>query len=514
MTLPDPILTRRAVLLVKMESSPGVDAAPGVSDALMVSEPAYTINPTVLERNFVRDDISPQGKRVGRVLAGMTFGVELRGNNAANSGNIGDAPRIGRLLRACGYSETAISGSGRIGDIREIDTHAVPVSFATGGSPSVTDFRDYMITCVLGGASATAKLRVTELNGYDTDTLKNETFSAQKKSASGTVTVNATNPLSVVFTIGGTWAVGDTVTAYVGGEKFTHTVPGGGTATTAIATALAALIDLSTDIAASAVGSAATVTFTNDKGGTTVTSGSTALDVGNSGVNVTPTWTGNLALGQTWKVRISPAGIEYAPVSSGFETATLYLYFDGILHKLTGAMGTFSIASEAGQYGTINFEFTGQYNDPVDNDVPSAVYEAVNLPPPIFELAKLRMDSEDITVQSLSFTQNNQIVPRPDANSSDGYYGVRLVGRSPEGGVNPEARRVSEYDFWAKMKSAVGMNFSVRWGTSAGNTVWMKGPQVQYTGLTYQDRDGMRVYDAALSFTRESGDDEVTFLFA
>jgi hypothetical protein len=514
MTLPDPILTRRAALLVKMESAAGVDASPAASDALMVSEPAYTINPTVLERNFVRDDISPQGKRVGRVLAGMTFGVELRGNNAANSGLIGNAPRIGRLLRACGFSETAITGSGRLGEIREIDTHAVLASFATGGSVTSTDFRDYLVTCVLGGASATAKLRVTELNGYDSTLLKNETFSAQKKSAAGTVTVDASNPLSVTYTIGGTWAVGDTVTAYVGGEKFTHTVIGGGTATTAIATALASLIDAGTDIVASASTSTVTVTFSNAKTGTVITSGSTALAIGNSGATITPTWTGNLALGQQWKVRTSPAGIQYAPVSSGFETATLYMYFDGILHKLTGAMGTFSISSEAGQYGTINFEFTGQYNDPEDKDVPNAVYEAVNLPPPIFELAKLRMDSEDITVQSLNFTQNNQIVPRPDANSSDGYAGVRLVARSPEGGVNPEARRVSEYDFWAKMKAAAGMNFSVRWGTTAGNVVWMKGPSVQYTGLTYQDRDGMRVYDAALAFTREGGDDEVVFHFA
>jgi hypothetical protein len=35
---------------------------------------------------------------------------------------------------------------------------------------------------------------------------------------------------------------------------------------------------------------------------------------------------------------------------------------------------------------------------------------------------------------------------------------------------------------------------------------------VQYTGLTYQDRNGIRTYDAQLRFSRVLGNDEMTIV--
>lgn len=511
----NPILTRRALVLAKIETTFGTDAAPTASDALMVSAPQFTANLNVLERNFVRDDISPLARRVGRKVAGMTFGVEIRGNETVDTGLIGDAPRIGRLLRACGFAESATgTGTGRIGSVRDVGTHAVVASWAVGGTPTGDTLREYMITCVLAGASATAKLRVSELNGYDTGVLRNETFKGWKTSTAGTLTFVTTDPLSVTLTVGGTWVAGDTIAISIGGKEVTYTVPGGGTATTAIATALELLIEAITDVNSSAAGSVITITFANDLDGIVVTSGVTALDLGDSGATATPTWTGSLALGQQWRVSVSPTGIVYTPVSSSFEGLTLWLYMDGILHKMSGCQGTFTFNAEAGAYGTLEFTFTGNYTDPIDAKMISGTFENINLSPPIFELAKLVVDSHDVSVQALTYNQNNQIVPRIDANFDEGYNGSRLVSRSPEGGINPEVRQVGEYDFWAKMSAASSMHLSTRIGQDAGNTFWFSSPNAVYSGLTYSDRDGIRVFDAGLSFSRESGNDEVRLIFS
>jgi len=48
----------------------------------------------------------------------------------------------------------------------------------------------------------------------------------------------------------------------------------------------------------------------------------------------------------------------------------------------------------------------------------------------------------------------------------------------------------------------------------AGNRIWMIAPGVQYSGLTYRDRSGIRAYDAGLKFTRQTGNDEIMFLLA
>ncbi len=47
------LLTQRALLLAKLEATPGTDAVPtAVADAVLVADPDFTVDPNVLERNF------------------------------------------------------------------------------------------------------------------------------------------------------------------------------------------------------------------------------------------------------------------------------------------------------------------------------------------------------------------------------------------------------------------------------------------------------------------------------
>ncbi|MCX7219817.1 MAG: phage tail tube protein, partial [Burkholderiales bacterium] len=55
----------------------------------------------------------------------------------------------------------------------------------------------------------------------------------------------------------------------------------------------------------------------------------------------------------------TPNRVEYTPVSTGLKTLTIYYYDDGVLHKLVGAMGTFSLSAKVGDRPTLKFEFTG-----------------------------------------------------------------------------------------------------------------------------------------------------------
>ena len=156
-------LTRKALVTGKIETTYGVDSVPTAAlDAALVSDPDYSIDPTVLERNFVREDLSPLGTRVGRKLASLSFGMELRSNGLTQSGSVSDAARIGTFLRACGYSETGMTGTGTVSAVTEAIGNTVnPSGWAVAGANTATNVNKYRITCVLAGASATAKLRVT-----------------------------------------------------------------------------------------------------------------------------------------------------------------------------------------------------------------------------------------------------------------------------------------------------------------------------------------------------------------
>ncbi len=507
----NPRLTRRTVVLAKIETTVGVDALPtAASDAFLIEAPDFTPNIQMLERDYVHGDLSPVGVRAARRLGMMKMTLEARGN-----GQAGVAPLIGRLLQSCGYSQTVLSGSNQIGSVRDDNLFPSGVTWANGGSPTNSYYMDYLLTCVVGGASATAEIRVDELNGYEPTLLMNENINISTESAAGTLVVDTSSPLAPTITVGGTWATGDLINFNVYGFVGQYTTTSSNS-TDQVGTGLAAAINavLPASIQFADTTSVLTGTPSSATTGTAVTSGSTALALGSSGATVTPTWSGNLTVGQTWRVSVAPPGVLYMPISVNQPTLTIYMYMDGLLHKMTGSLGTFTLDAKAGEYGKFMFEFTGQWNDPIDAALPVILDYPINPEPPTLQLALLRLGSENITVQTLSFTQGNTVVPREDVNSTDGYTGVRITARKPVGGVDPEATYTGDFNFWQKLSQSVYMQFSLRIGSAAGNTIWMKGPNVQYSKASYKDRTGIRVYDAGLSFAREQGDDENLFHFS
>ena len=511
-----PLITRRALVLAKIEDTYNVDPTPDPTlDAVLVSDPDYTVDLNVLERNFVRDDLSPLGHVIGRKLAGLSFGCELRSNGSTNSGSVSDAPILGRLLRACGYAETGVATTGCVGaaTANAANTGPATVFDASGGESTYTEHSNLTVTVVKGGASATAEVRVSGGDGTpDADILRSEAFTATTDSASGTVVVDDADPLAVTYTVAGSWVEGDIITFDVGGFTGTAVAPSTPTPTTVGDALDTAITALHADITGNNVTGVVTVTFANDMDGAVITSATTDFPLGNSGSTTQMTWTGSLVLGDSWTLIVSPKGVRYTPVSENFESVTLYAFFDGVRHILTGCYGTFTVNAEAGQYGTIDFTFTGQYVAPTDVAVPSnAVYETA-LPPQV-ELARLHIADFAAVVNAFTFDQGNTIAVRPDVNGTDGYNGTRIVGRDPTGGIDPEAELVATEDFWAKLAAATQMAFQMRVGTVAGNLVWITAPSVQYTGLTYGDRDGIRVYDAGLRFGRVTGDDEIEIAF-
>lgn len=427
MPTPNPLLTQRAVGLTKIEGTYNVDAVPTpASDAMLVSEPDFTADPTVLTRSFSRNSLSRLPHSIGRKLAGMKFGLEWKG-----SGDPTVAPKLGRHLRACGYAETQVTaGAPQVGAVKTdtlngaITGPTVAWSAATMGANSPPEPIVYKITVSTAGASGVAKVNITPdanavAKGYD--------------AVQTAVTITSATPLS--------------------------------------------------------------------------------LRSAGAGASITPTWAGSLVLNQQWWVIAYPVGWLYTPVSTNFESVTNYLYFDGLLHKMTGSRGTFTLEATAGQFPTATFTYTGQYIAPVDAAMPlNGVYEASL--PPVVQLANLTIDEYLAVVNRFSFDQANTLAPRSDVSSSDGYNGVMMTGRDPKGGIDPEATLVANEDFWGSLASAEQMLLRLRFGSQVGNRSWVIAPATQYTGLTYANRDSLRVLDAGLAFPQWfGGDDEISFFF-
>ncbi|CAA2141478.1 phage tail tube protein [Hyphomicrobium sp. ghe19] len=531
-------LTRRAVVQAKVESVYGVAETLTIDDGILVSEPEFKIDPTVLERDIELPDLSPEAVVLGRRLASMTFKTELR-SNGKTTFTEADAPIISRLFRACGYALTEVASPEVLGAY-QIGQHANTVSWevSSGAKASrvltYTDVPTDGETVTIGAQVYKFKTALTPaanevLIGADADaSYQNLTHAINGTGIPGTHYAAGTlvnTDVSAVFAAPGKTV---TVTALAKGAAANAIVT---TATTDDATwagaTLTGGINIST--AADVVGYAIEITTGGVSGvaqarviatesptqaevivpPATLTSGTPFVIA--DGLTMTPTFTGVLTTDQRWMLWALPKGLRLDPVSENFESVTLAMNKDGILHSMPGSFGTFQITAEAGQYASVEWTFTGKWVDPVDAPFTYPTFEKT-LPAQV-EVARLRIDNFYAVVAKFTYDQANDINVRPDVSSPEGYIGTRITARNPKGGIDPEADTVANQDFWAKLGSAKRMPFQMRVGKNAGNIVWVFAPSTQYTGLTYQDRDGILTFDAELRFSRYNGNDEFCLFF-
>jgi len=101
-------LTRKAVILAKIESTYGTDPTPtGAANAIQVSNLSINqLNAQNVPRDLVKGWIGADAHLVGTKYKECSFDVELQ-----SSGTAGTAPAWGPLARACGLAETVSAGN-------------------------------------------------------------------------------------------------------------------------------------------------------------------------------------------------------------------------------------------------------------------------------------------------------------------------------------------------------------------------------------------------------------------
>lgn len=436
MTVGTPRSTNKVLVQAAIEST--FDTLPTfvpATDSILAMNPDYQAQFQVIQRPIMRPTQSPYPRRVGQKMARLSFATEVAGNDKVKSGIIGDAPRITRMLRACGYAGTARAAAWASTPVRLDTLAAAPtVTLVTAGTLAPTVPVTYVIEVSTGGASGVAKIDVCATDS----------------------TLDA-GPAST-----GRWTGANAVT---------------------------------------------------------LTSGSPAT-IGSKGLTVAFTWTGSLVVGQRWVVAVLPKGVSYVPTSTPTESLAAEAYFDGIRHRISGAFGTFRMVADAGDIARFEWNFMGRYYDPTDTVIPAATYE--DMDPPIFETAHISVGAYGAgkmgynpIAKSVTFDQNNRVVLRESANHADGMLGYRIAGRDPQGGFDPEIELLADNDFWGALSNSPLLPLTYRVGNTVGNSLFCMFPMAQYTGLTYRDRDNIRVHDAGLGYASRGtvGDDEAMFFF-
>jgi hypothetical protein len=205
----------------------------------------------------------------------------------------------------------------------------------------------------------------------------------------------------------------------------------------------------------------------------------------------------------------------YTPVSSAFSSVTLYYNIDGVLHKLTGARGTFSLNTAVGQIPTIDFTMTGIYNAPTDTAAPAVTY-ADQATPVIFKAGNsgaFNMLAYSGCLQSVSMDAGNSIIYRELVGCTKQ---VLLTDRATTGTVVIEAPTIADKDYFtASLTDGSLGDLSFIHGSTAGNIVSLISNRVDIGDPSYSDQDGIHML--SLPYTAvpsTAGNDEFRLVFA
>ena len=182
--------------------------------------------------------------------------------------------------------------------------------------------------------------------------------------------------------------------------------------------------------------------------------------------------------------------VTYAPVSTPSDSVTLFVNYDGIRHKVTGARGTFSINCEVNNIPRISFSLTGIFNAPTDSALPT-VTVSNQASPLIFKngsTSNFAIFGFAAALQSWNLDFNNEVIYRELVG---GTKEVLITDRRPSGTAVIENPALSAHNFFTDYTgTSTGTNTWLH-GTTAGNKVTVSCPQTDLGQPTYEESDGI-----------------------
>ncbi|WP_421793512.1 phage tail tube protein [Hydrocarboniphaga effusa] len=183
--------------------------------------------------------------------------------------------------------------------------------------------------------------------------------------------------------------------------------------------------------------------------------------------------------------------VDYAPVTPGTDSATIYFYEDGRLHKAFGARGTVRMRMQRNNIPVYAFTITGLYGGVTDVAFPAVDTSAYVEPKPVVAgnvTAFSFMGIPTLCLESLEIDLGNSVEYRNLPNCGEA---IRVIQRSASASIEIEGTKVAVYNWWDAVKNATKGALSIAHGTDAGNIIQLSSPNVQLTEPRETENQGI-----------------------
>jgi hypothetical protein len=241
--------------------------------------------------------------------------------------------------------------------------------------------------------------------------------------------------------------------------------------------------------------------------------------VGSGTAGTRPAW-GDLMLACAWAEAVTAVTrVDYTPISTAFQSVSLYWFDDGVRHKLIGARGDVSISMNINGIPVLSFAFKGLYTTPT---------ATANLTPTVsgFMVPQVvnKQNSADLTFggthtpsgapaitggtvypsRGIEFALGNQVDHVPLLTTES----IEVTQRAATCKFSVDLTAAQEVTFMGYVEAATLNSVGLVHGTAAGKKTLLWLPNVQLVNPTLTDVNGKRLVSFDGRAVPSAGNDE------
>lgn len=242
--------------------------------------------------------------------------------------------------------------------------------------------------------------------------------------------------------------------------------------------------------------------------------------VGASALGTAPAWGPLLRACGFAETLTASTRVDYLPVSTGFESVTIYYYDDGVLHKLLGARGAVVIGAKLGEIPKLQFRFVGIDGGDTAAANPTVTLTAFQVPEVvvdansgdvIFGCTHTPSGAPALTGGTTYPSQGLEIDLGLAVNFTAllGQETVDITDRQAQGKVVMDLTAAQEVANMATVKAATGQGLGFTHGSTAGKKSLIFMPSAQMINPSKVEQNGKRLAGYDLRINPSAGNDEL-----
>jgi hypothetical protein len=205
---------------------------------------------------------------------------------------------------------------------------------------------------------------------------------------------------------------------------------------------------------------------------------------------------------------VSSTSVTYAPTSSAEseKSCTIYVYQDGLLWKLIGAVGTMKIDATIDGANTVTFTMQSKYTAPTTTTMATgASFDSSQ--PVVMSSTDVISDGSTVKVGKFGLDLGNDV----QHHFTTGLDEFAVSNRNPS--MNFTKDSISTIAEWTALVAGTNAALSAAFGATAGNIATITAPVGKRKSVAIGDRGERHTLDVTYSLYESGSDDQFSIAF-